>query len=188
GTNSAPYLVLSYAYWHSRFHDDRSVVGRAVQLNRHPFTIIGVAPPEFRGTLVFVSADFFMPIVNQEQVYGLNVLNARGNIHAVFEAVGHLKPGVTPAQAVADLNAVGAYLEKTYPKEFGQKSSSLARAGLTSFGGALRAFMTGLVLLAGLILLAACASLGSLFGAAAAALQRDIARRLPLHAPGSRNC
>jgi predicted permease len=180
GPNSAPYLVLSYAYWHSRFQDDRVVVGRTVQLNKHPFTIIGVAPPQFRGTLSFVAPDFFMPIVNQEQVDGSNVLNARGNIHAVFEAVGHLKPGVTPAQAVADLDAVGAYLEKTYPKEFGQKSSSLARAGLTSIGGALLAFMTGLMLLAGLILLAACANLGSLFGARAADRSREIALRLAL--------
>ena len=44
GTNSAPYIVLSYEYWHTHFEDDRSVVGRVVQLNRHPFTILGVAP------------------------------------------------------------------------------------------------------------------------------------------------
>jgi predicted permease len=180
GPNSAPYLVLSYAYWHSRFQDDRGVVGRTVQLNKHPFTIIGVAPPEFRGTLLFVSPDFFMPIVNQEQVDGENLLNARGNIHGVFEAIGHLKPGVTPAQAEADLNAVGAVLEKTYPKEFGQKRSSLGRAGLTSFDRAVRAFMTGLMVLACLILLAACANLGSLFAARAADRSREVALRLAL--------
>ena len=44
GPNSAPYIVLSYAYWHSHFHDDRGVVGRIVQVNKHPFTIVGVAP------------------------------------------------------------------------------------------------------------------------------------------------
>jgi predicted permease len=180
GPNSAPYLVLSYAYWHSRFQDDRGVVGCTVQLNKHPFTIIGVAPPEFRGTLLFVSPDFFMPIVNQEQVDGGNLLSARGNIHGIFEAMGHLKPGVTPAQAVADLNAVGAYLGKTYPKEFGQKNSTLGRAGLTSFDRAVREFMTGLMLLAGLILLAACANLGSLFAARAADRSREVALRLAL--------
>ena len=180
GPNSAPYLVLSYAYWHSRFQDDRGVVGRTVQLNKHPFTVIGVAPPGFRGTLLFVSPDFFMPIVNQEQVDGENLLNARGNIHGVFEAIGHLKPGVSPAQAEADLNAVATVLEKTYPKEFGQKSASLGRAGLTSFDHAVRAFMTGLMLLACLILLAACANLGSLFAARAAERSRELALRLAL--------
>ena len=180
GPNSAPYLVLTYAYWHSHFRDDRSVVGRKVQLNKHPFTIIGVAPPEFRGTLLFISPDFFMPIVNQEQVNGENILNARGNIHGVFEAFGHLKPGVTAAEAVADVNAVGAYLAKAYPREFGQKSAVLGRAGLTSFDHAVREFMTGLMLLAGLILLAACANLGSLFAARAADRSREIALRLAL--------
>ena len=180
GPNSAPYLVLSYAYWHSRFQDDRGVVGRTVQLNKHPFTVIGVAPPGFRGTLSFVSPDFFMPIVNQEQVDGENLLNARGNIHGVFEAIGHLKPGVSPAQAEADLNVVATVLEKTYPKEFGQKSASLGRAGLTSFDHAVRAFMTGLMLLACLILLAACANLGSLFAARAAERSRELALRLAL--------
>jgi len=180
GPDSAPYIVLSHAYWHRRFQDDRGVLGRTVLLNKHPFTIIGVAPPEFRGTLVFVSPDFFMPIVNQAQVDGENLLDARGSIHGIFEALGHLKPGVTPAQAVADLSAVGAYLEKTYPKEFDQKRVSLGRAGLTSFDGAVRAFMTGLMLLAGLILLAACANLGGLFAARAADRSREVALRLAL--------
>jgi hypothetical protein len=50
-------MVLSYAYWHSHFQDDRGVVGRTVQVNKHPFTILGVAPREFHGTLLF-----FFPI------------------------------------------------------------------------------------------------------------------------------
>ena len=79
GPNSAPYIVLSYAYWHSHFHDDRGVLGRVVQVNKHPFTIIGVTPPRFRGTLVFLSPNFFVPIVDCEQVEGANYLNDRGN-------------------------------------------------------------------------------------------------------------
>ncbi len=186
GRNSAAYLVLSYAYWHSRFQDDRGVLGRVVRLNKHPFTIIGVAPPEFRGTVLFISPDFFMPIVNQEQVNGENLLDERGSTHGIFETFGHLKPGVTPAQAVADLQAVGAYLEKAYPKDFAQKSFSLGHAGLTSFGRAVRAFMTGLMLLADLILLAACANLGGLFTARAADRSREVALRLALGASRAR--
>ena len=180
GADSAPYLVLSYAYWHSRFQDDRSVVGRVVQLNKHPFTIIGVAPPEFRGTLLFASVDFFMPIVNQEQVEGINLFEDRGTTRGIFETFGHLKPGITPAQAVADLRSVGAYLEKTYPKQFAQKSASLGHPGLTSFDHAVHAFVAGLMLLAGLILLAACANLGSLFVARTSDRSREVALRLAL--------
>ena len=178
--------MLTYAYWHSHFQDDRGVVGRVVQLNKHPFTILGVAPPEFHGTLLFVFPDFFVPMVNQEQVEGLNVLNARGN-RWVLMVLGHLKPGVTPAQAVADLNAIGAYLEKTYPKEDGQMTFSLARPGLAGdwLGRPLKAFLAGLMLLAGLILLAACANLGSLFAARAADRSREVALRLALGATRS---
>jgi predicted permease len=180
GRNSAPYVVLSYAYWHSHFQGDRGVVGRVVGLNKHPFTIIGVAPPAFQGTLAFDSPNFYMPIVNQEQVTEANLLNARGSGHGIFGIMGHLKPGVTRAQAVADLNAVGTYLEKTYPKEVAHDNSSLTHEGLTSFGRPVQAFFAGLMLLAGLILLAACANLGSPFAAHAADRSREVALRLAL--------
>jgi predicted permease len=181
GPNSAPYIVLSYAFWHTHFQDDRSVVGRAVQLNKHPFTILGVAPSDFRGTLIFVFNDFWVPLVNQEQIEGVNVLNARGN-RGILMVLGHLRPGVTPAQAVADLNSIGSYLEKTYPKEDGQMTFSLTRPGLTGdwLGGPIRGFLTALMVLAGLILLAACANLGSLFAARAADRSRELALRMAL--------
>jgi predicted permease len=180
GPNSAPYLVISYPYWHTRFHDDRGVVGRAVQINKHPFTIIGVAPPGFQGTLLFVNSDFFLPIVDDSEISGTDSLNDRGNQHTIFEIFGHLKPGVTLAQANADVNAIGADIEKTYPKEMHHTKTSLAHPGLTSFGGPVHAFVAGLMLLSGLILLAACANLGSLFAAHAADRGREVALRLAL--------
>jgi predicted permease len=179
GENSAPYMVLTYAYWHTHFQDDRSVVGRTVLLNKHPFTILGVAPPEFQGTLVFLSPDFFMPIVNQEEL-GMDGLANRKTERALFESMGHLKPGVTPAQATADIDAVAAYIEKTYPGQFAHKTTAVSREGLTSFGPAVRAFVSGLMLLSGLILLAACANLGGLFAARAADRSREVALRLAL--------
>jgi hypothetical protein len=76
GTNSAPYVVLSYAYWHSHFHDDPGVVGRAVEINKHPLTIIGVAPPAFRGTELFFAPAMWIPMVNQPSVAGWDELRA----------------------------------------------------------------------------------------------------------------
>ncbi len=181
GPNSAPYIVLTYAFWRTHFQNDRNVLGRVVQLNQHPFTIIGVAPPDFHGTLIFFNPDFFVPIVNREQVEGLNALNARGN-RWVFMTLGHLKAGVTPAQAVADLNSIGADLEKNYPKDDGKVTFSLARPSLYGdfIGRPMREFLTGLMVLSGLILLAACANLGSLFAARAADRGREVALRLAL--------
>jgi predicted permease len=182
GPNSAPYIVLPWAFWHSHFQDDRSVVGRVVQLNKHPFTILGVGPPGFRGNLSFLSPDFWVPIVNQEQVEGASQLNARENHGVILMVLGHLKAGVTPAQAVADLNSIGSYLEKTYPKDDAHMTFSLTRPGLAGdwFGRPLREFLAGMMLLAGMILLSACANLGSLFAARAADRSREVALRLAL--------
>jgi predicted permease len=184
GANSAPYIVLSYSYWHNHFQDDRAAVGRTVQLNKQSFTILGVAPPDFHGSLLFMSPDFFVPIVNQEQLDGVNFLNARGNRWIFTGAMGHLKPGVTPQQAVADLNSIGSYLEKTYPKDDTKMVFKLARPSLYGdvVGPGARAFLAGLMLLAGLILLAACANLGGLFAARAADRSREVALRLVLGA------
>jgi len=181
GPNSVSYIVLTHAFWHAHFQDDRGVVGRVVQLNKHPFTILGVAPAEFRGTISFVFPDFWVPIVNQEQIEGTNMLNQRGS-RGLLMVLGHLKAGVTPAQAASDLNSVGAYLERSYPKDDGQMTFTLMRPGLTGdwLGGPMRAFLAGLMLLAGLILLAACANLGSLFAARASDRSREIALRLAL--------
>jgi len=187
GPNSAPYIVLSYAYWRNHFAGDRSAVGRVVQVNKHPFTIVGVAPPDFHGTLVFFNPDFYMPIVNAEQVEPQNHLNERGH-RWVFMTLGHVKPGATVAQAVADLNSIGSYLEKTYPQDDDKRSFTLARPSLYGdlLGKPMRAFMTALMLLAGLILVAACANLGSLFAARAADRSREVALRLALGARRSR--
>ena len=172
GPNSASYIVLSYAYWQNHFHGNRNVLGRTVILSKHPLTIIGVAQPGFHGTFTEFSPAFFVPIVN----HAGTELTDRGNrwIEAVF---GHAKPGVTPAQAVADFNSIGADLEKAYPKENGQMTFDVGRLGL---GDAVKPFLAALMLFAGLILLAACANLGSLFAAHAANRSKEVALRLAL--------
>jgi predicted permease len=180
GPNSAPYAVLSYAYWHGHFHDDVGVVGQVLRINKHPFTIIGVAPPEFRGTELFFAPALWIPMVEQPIVQGYNALQYRGN-HSEF-VVGRLKPGLTAAQATADLNALGTWLSRTYPADDESVKFTLARPGLVGdmLGGPARAFMADLTLLAGLILLAACANLGSLFAAWAADHAKETALRLAL--------
>jgi len=180
GPNSAPFIVLTYDFWRTHFQGDPSVIGRVVRLNKFPFTIIGVGPPEFHGTLMFFNPDFFVPMVNHQQ-FDTSDMNNRGD-RWVFMTLGHLKAGVTPAQAIADLDSVGASLEKAYPKDDPKMSFKLARPGLYGdyIGRPVRTFMTALMLLAGLILFAACANLGSLFAARASDRSREIALRLAL--------
>jgi predicted permease len=182
GKNSVPEIVLSYALWHSRFNGDPAVVGRTVQINKHPFTIVGVAPTDFRGTELFFAPDLWAPIVDSTQIGGhdWDSMEERGN-HNEW-VIGHLKPGVTPAAATSDLNTIAASLAKTYPKSDDGLKFSLSRPGLAgnTLGRPTRAFMAGLMLLAGLILLAACVNLGGLFAARAADRSREIAVRIAL--------
>jgi predicted permease len=180
GPNSSPYIVLSYAYWRSHFRGDPAVVGRTVQLNKHPFTVLGVAAPDFRGTELFFSPALWVPLVDQEQIEGFNGLNQRTGRNLWL--IGRAKPGVTDTQAAADLHSIATFLTRTYPKDDDGMSFSLARPGLLGnlLGRPVRAFVGGLMLLAALILLAACANLGSLFAARAADRSREIALRLAL--------
>jgi predicted permease len=180
GKNSVNEVVLSYAFWHSYFNGDPSVVGRMVQLNKHPFTVVGVAPREFRGTELFFAPDLWAPLVNMPQISEWDSFENRGS-HSSW-VMGHLKPGVTPAAATSDLNTIAASMAKTYPKEDDGLKLVLTRPGLAgdTLGKPTRAFMTGLMLLSGLILLAACANLGSLFTARAADRAREIAVRMAL--------
>jgi len=180
GADSAPDFVLSYEYWHAHFQDDRNVVGRVVRLNRHPFTILGVAPPDFNGTLLFFNPAGFVPLVEHPALAG-NDLTTRGD-RWVFDVIGYLKPGVTGGRAVADLNSIGSSLEKAYPKDERKMTFTLVRPSLYGdyLGRPVKAFLAGLMLLTMLILLAACANLGSLFAARAADRSREVALRLAL--------
>jgi predicted permease len=180
GRNSSPYIVLSYDFWRSHFQGDPTVVGHTVQLNKRPFTVLGVAGPGFRGTELFYTPDLWVPLVDQEEIEGSEFLTQRKG--RSFWLVGRLKPGVTTTQAEADLHSVAAWLTRTYPKDDDGLTFSLARSGLLGnmLGQPVREFVAGLMVLAGLILLAACANLGSLFAARAADRSREIALRLAL--------
>jgi predicted permease len=180
GPNSAPYLVLSYGYWRSHFQGNPNVLGQTVQLNKHPFTILGIAPSGFRGTELLFEPAAWVPIVNQGIIEGWNGLDQRTSRGITL--IGHLKVGATPVQATADLNTIATFLAKTYPKEDTDIRFSLARPGLAGdmLGRPVRAFVSGLMLLSGLILLAACSNLGNLFAARVADRSREFALRLAL--------
>jgi predicted permease len=180
GPNSAPFLVLSDAFWHSRFNADPLVVGKTVDLNKHPFTVIGVAPKTFHGTELFFWPDFWIPIVNEQQIDGYNFLEKRFN-HGT-NVLGTLKPGVTPRQAVDDLNSIAHRLAQENPSTDDTLSARLVKPGLMGdlLTGAARPFLTGIMVLALLVLLAACVNLASIFAARTADRARELAIRLSI--------
>ena len=178
GPNSAPYIVLSYSFWRGRFNGNPHIVGTTVDLNKNPFTVIGVASEQFHGTEIFYWPDFWAPMVDVQQVEGFSWLNRRG-VHN-FWALGRLKPGATPQQATDDLNAISSRLATQYPATDDGLNARLVKPGLMGdvWGDSIRAFLTGIMLLALLVLLAACANLGSIFAARAADRSRELTIRL----------
>jgi predicted permease len=180
GPNSAPYLVLSDAFWRTRFNADPRVIGTTVDLNKHPFTIIGVAPRSFNGTELFIWPDFWVPMVNEEQLEGYSFLTKRMN-HGTF-VLGLLKPGVTARQGTDNLNAIALQLSRAYPSWDDGMAARLVKPGLMgdALGGPARSFLSGIMFLAFLVLLAACANLAGIFAARAADRSRELAIRLSI--------
>lgn len=90
GPNSAPYLVISDALWRTRFHGDPQVIGTTVEINQHPFTIVAVAPAAFHGTEKFQWPDYWIPMVNEQQVDSFDYLHSRDSI--TVTVIGRLAP------------------------------------------------------------------------------------------------
>jgi predicted permease len=179
GANSAPYIVLSNDFWRARLGADPSVVGSVVHINKHAFTVIGIASPAFHGTDIFLWPDFWMPYVDNPDDEGTNFLTNRA-AHSLW-LLGQLAPGVTVKQAEENLNAIATEMAKQNPEDDGL-SARLVKPGLLgdSFGAAARAFVGAIMLLAFLVLLAACANLASLFAARTADRSREVAIRLAI--------
>jgi predicted permease len=178
GPNSAPYVVLSDALWRSAFTADPGVVGTTVELDQHPFTVVGVASAQFHGAERFVWPDYWIPMVNEEQVEGSDYLHSRTSMITV---IGRLKSGVTQRQATENLNAISAELAKQYPETDDGQPLRLIHPGLIGDeGDVIRGFLWSVTALALLVLAAACANLASLFAARAADRSRELALRVAL--------
>ena len=172
--------VLTFPTWKSYFGADPNIVGKTVRINKHPYTIVGVTPDGFYGTEKFLQADIFVPMANQASLDGVNWLESRRQ-KMVFPIV-RIKEGITLAQVQAELDTIAARVQKQDPAEEDGLEFKLARPGLVGdfLGGAARRFLAGVMVLAGIVLLAACANLGSLFAARTADRKREIAIRLAI--------
>jgi predicted permease len=184
--NGSPNAVLSYNCWKTQFEGDKGIIGKTVHLNKLPFVIVGVAPKGFNGTERLIWPSVWVPIHDEPEIEGYNWINNRGDSNGWM--VGRLKPGVTVAQANADLANVARELARQYPNMDKYISLRLSQPGLLGdmFGGPARAFLFGVMLLTALVLFAACANLGGLFTARMTDREKELGIRIAIGASRAR--
>jgi predicted permease len=178
---SGAVTVLNYAVWQSQFGGDPSIIGRTIQINRHPVTIIGVAPKEFQGAMPAVRSDLWLPLTMDAVISGDRRILDRGT--SWLNVLGRIKPGVTRVTAEQEMNVLVQRLVQQYPNDHQGPNQVVLDPMWRSPFGANVYFATLLPILlamAILVLLLACANVANLLLVRAIARRKEIAIRLAI--------
>jgi predicted permease len=181
---SAPVAVISYDLWQSHFGGDRSIIDGKIQINRYPYTVVGVAPPGFHGCMPGLRGDVWIPLVMARLVWGfVGTLSDRDDFW--LNVLGRLRPGVDSRQASGELNVLMQRIAERFPEQHqGPNQISLDPLWRSPFGANvyLSATLPMLLGLAALLLLLACANVANLLLVRSISRRREIAIRLSIGA------
>ena len=184
--NSHPVVVISHGLWRRCFGSDPDLVGRAVKLNGHDFTVVGIMPRFFTGILRVYYPDFWVPLMMHSKVgLGDRAMLVKRSCRRL-NLVGRLKPDITLEQAKASLEVRARQMAQAYPETNKELGVTMIPASKFWFNpemrSALSGFLTILMFLVGLVLLIACANVVNLLLARNSARRREIAVRLAVGA------
>ncbi len=183
-----PVAVASHAAWHKYFNADPSAIGKAVSINGHAFTLIGVAARSFQGQIAVLAPEFYLPLHQRTLLReGSNsLLDQRKSLWLMAGA--RLRDGIDIAQAQAELTTIRQRLDAEYGNE--DKESGIGVAPLrgipTEMRGPLGAFSGLLFAMAGMILLVACVNVAGLLIARGETRRQEVAVRFALGASRAR--
>jgi predicted permease len=173
--------VVSHRFWQERLGGDPGVVGSTIGLNRRSFTVIGVTPPEFRGHVVAINPDVYMPIMMAGTALpGFDAFEERYSVW--LTTVGRLAPNATIEQANAALTTTFTRMREIDADYYARRSARAAPLGAVPAAGRtpVTAFLAMILGLAGVILLITCANVAGMLLARATAREKEIAIRLAI--------
>jgi predicted permease len=183
---SAAVVVISHGLWQSRFRGAPDALGQTIRLNNVPFTVIGVTPPKFRGGVMALSFDAWIPLTMQARISS-DVGQFSSRDFRMMELQVALKPGVSPAQAEQQVKLLERVLAADFPKE--NKDITFALKPLwrgTRSGEILLPVYVTLQVFSVLVLIVVCINTANLLLARATVRRREIGIRLAVGAGPSR--
>ena len=181
-----PVVVLSHAFWQRRFSGDSNLIGRTLTLNRHAFTIVGVAAPGFRGTMGGLAFDLWAPVMMREPLlpggWNPGIFQARNN--RWLHTIGRLAPGVSVRQARTAVEILARQWEQEYPSTNRDIHFALVPMWKSPWGapGVLMPVLSVMFAVTCLVLLIVAANIANLLLVRATQREREIAVRLAVGA------